>query len=51
MKNISKKNNFFELAKSIDLDEMRPKGFHEKIESLLNTINKIVSSKSGWIEV
>ena len=51
MKNISEKNNFFELAKSIDLDEMRPKGFHEKIESLLRTINEIVSSKSGWVEV
>ena len=45
MKNISQKGNSFELTQSINLDKMRPKGFHKKIELLLSSINKIVSSK------
>ena len=45
MKNISQKDNSFELTQSINLDKMRPKGFHKKIELLLSSINKIVSSK------
>ncbi len=51
MKNIPQKGNSFELAQSINLDKMRPKGFHKKIELLLSSINKIVSSKSGWVDV
>ena len=51
MKNISHKNNNFEITQSIDLDKMRPKGFHKKIDLLVNYINKIVSSKSGWVDV
>jgi SAM-dependent methyltransferase len=63
MKNVPKKNIFFDLAKSInlnemrplaksiDLNEMRPKGFHENIEIGLCKINENVSSKSGWISV
>ena len=51
MKDISKKNNSFELTKSIDLNQMRPKGFHRKIDILLKSINKIVTSKSGWVKV
>ena len=63
MKKVSKKNNFFELvktidinkigtlAKPIDLKEMRPKGFHDNIESGLQKINDVVSSKSGWVSV
>ena len=45
MKNILQKDNSFELTQSINLDKMRPKGFHKKIELLLSSINKIVSSK------
>ena len=45
MKNISQKGNSFELTQSINLDKMRPKDFHKKIELLLSSINKIVSSK------
>jgi 2-polyprenyl-3-methyl-5-hydroxy-6-metoxy-1,4-benzoquinol methylase len=51
MKNILQKDNSFELTQSINLDKMRPKGFHKKIELLLSSINKIVSSKSGWVNV
>ena len=51
MKNISQKDNSLELTQSINLDKMRPKGFHKKIELLLSSINKIVSSKSGWVDV
>ena len=51
MKNILQKDNSFELTQSINLDKMRPKGFHKKIELLLSSINKIVSSKSGWVDV
>ena len=51
MKNISKKKSSFELTKSIDLGQMRPRGFHKKIDFLLKSINKIVSSKSGWVNV
>ena len=51
MKSILQKKNKFELTEPINLDEMRPKGFHKKIEILLRKINKIVTSKSGWINV
>ena len=51
MKNISHKGNNFEITQSIDLDKMRPKDFHKKIELLLSSINKIVTSKSGWVDV
>jgi 2-polyprenyl-3-methyl-5-hydroxy-6-metoxy-1,4-benzoquinol methylase len=44
-------NNFSPLAKQIDLNEMRPEGFHQNLETGLNKINDFVSSKSGWISV
>ena len=63
MDNVSKRSIFFDIAKStqlnkvlplakqIDLNEMRPEGFHQNLETGLNKINDFVSSKSGWISV
>lgn len=51
MKSTLKKNNFFDLCKPINLNEMRPKGFHQSIEKRLRKTNDIISSKSGWMPV
>ena len=41
-------NEFFAGFKSIDLNEMRPAGFLEKITQLSKDINLKVSQKQGW---
>jgi len=38
----------FELSKTINLKEMRPKNFHKNIDKELYKINKIVTTKNGW---
>jgi SAM-dependent methyltransferase len=41
----------FTLTKSIDLDIMRPAGFHESVDRSMKEINKNVECGSGWIDV